>query len=638
MTDATEASDATRLPEIVVISAPGSGTNFFCECLDDLSEVRGLYEVFSANGVYGTLENVVASPHRLAYVLVRSRLDAYISVQKNVSGESGTHTDTSEVRPEIDVDAFLEWAVDLDRWFERMADVLEAMDRPYRILSYDADVNRDKSELLSALSETLRADGIMATVAAQGGRDRFQRQDAATSPFEKVADGERLRAEFVARDLLDYACAEPLAERDARRGLAAELRPRPNTTSPLLPERARLLHIGLPKTGTTALQRTAVRKRDELARAGVLYPRTLTKRHDHLIPTAALMGRRIAEVGGVPEMEHWNDLLARVEADDSRRVWISHEWVCESDDDQVRRFRDELGEALHAVISVRQYGTILASTWQEFLKSTMLHEFEDWASYALTDEQAPDGFTQRQIAAFHRRSQQGRIVERWARILGRDRVTVVVVDPDHRDQQTDAFEDMLGLERGMLGAEESGAVANRSMTVEETALMLALNRAYADPDSALEKRHGRLPIALSRELLTRTPGADERKLTLPRWAAELADVESARHADEIEATGVRVIGDLDALRTASKSTDDTRHNASADVPLDAAVRAARAIAEEAVKRAHAVEQEHRPDERARVDDVPAAELAKEVARRARGRARRALRRVASKSRPEEESP
>ncbi|WP_029149321.1 hypothetical protein [Microbacterium indicum] len=345
----------------------------------------------------------------------------------------------------------------------------------------------------------------------------------------------------------------------------------------LLPERSRLLHIGLPKTGTTALQRTAVARHGALKRAGVLYPRGLTNRHDHLMPVASLMGMRLAETDGVPGPEHWSDLRRRVDSETERRVWISHEWIAESDDDQARRFRDELGEDLHVVVSVRQFGSILTATWQEFLKTTMLHTFDDWLAYTLTDRPAPDPHTRWQVKHVAMRAEQGAIVERWARVVGADNVTVVVVDPAHRDNLTGAFEGMLGLPAGMLDVADDGGVANRGMTVGEASLMLALNEAYEAPETSFEKRKGRLPIALPQAILERRPRGDEAVLALPGWAADLADAASRRHADEIAATGVRVVGDLDALRIASRATDAPHHNDATDVPVDVAVAVARGI-------------------------------------------------------------
>ncbi|WP_221585421.1 hypothetical protein [Microbacterium sp. G2-8] len=657
-------TDGASLPEVVVLSAPRNGTNYFCECLDGLPEVVGLYEIFNPGGVYGTgrenllpalvqaadvragsetdpelirffreqreealsalaeavrhtgrgvlaykvfpsqvehdaLIGLLSAPHRRAMFLVRDRLSVYVSYRKALLAESWKHTDTSGIRPEIDADDFLAWSRENDVWFERIADALDGIGKGYRVLSYARDVDRPKGELLRDVRATLAAEGLRVTLPTTEPRQRFQRQDVRVGPFDKIANGDAVRAELTARGELEYALGEPLADRDGTRGLTSATPPTADEIGEnplLLPERARLLHIGLPKTGTTALQRTAVRLRGPLLRAGVVYPRTLTKRHDHLIPAAALMERKLAETNGVPGREHWDDLMSTIDADDERRIWISHEWISESDEAQVRRFRDELGDRVHVVVSVRPFGTILTSTWQEFLKSTMLHDFESWVEYVLTDRAAPDSHTRWQVAHLAKRASQGDIVERWARIVGPENVTVVVVDPAHRDQLTDAFEDMLGLDRGFLKAEDDGSVANRSMTVEEASVMLALNRAYADPASPLTKRQGRLPMRLPHALLGRTPGPGERKLTLPRWAAEIADARSAAQADQIDAAGVRVVGDLEVLRSPSRATGDAAHNSAPDVPVDTAVRASIGLVEDADIRAR-VEIDRLTDER-----------------------------------------
>lgn len=398
------------------------------------------------------------------------------------------------------------------------------------------------------------------------------------------------------------------------------------TTSPLLPERARLLHVGLPKTGTTALQHTAVKARRQLSEAGVLYPATLTAQPHHLLPAAALMDRRVSITGGVPGPEHWRDLKERIEADESRRIWLSHEWICESDLEQAQRFRDELGERLHVVVSVRQYGTLLTSTWQEFLKSRMIHDFEEWLEFVLTDREAADTGSRWQVEHTHKRTQQDEIVRRWAQAVGPENVTVVVVDPSQRSQLTDAFEDLLGLQRGMLSRQDAGSTSNRSMTVEEARLMLGLNRAYAADESPLPKQQQRLPVELPRLLLNRAPDAHERKLAMPTWAAEIADERGRTHADGIERTGVRVIGDLDALRVPTRATDVPDHNRADAVPVEAAVRAAEAIALAVRKERQQDDADGGSDDAdsPQVDDTRAVDLAKEVARRAADRVKRRL--------------
>lgn len=49
----TGSSSTERPAEVVVIAAPRTGTNFFCECLGEFPEIVGMYEIFNPAGVYG---------------------------------------------------------------------------------------------------------------------------------------------------------------------------------------------------------------------------------------------------------------------------------------------------------------------------------------------------------------------------------------------------------------------------------------------------------------------------------------------------------------------------------------------------------------------------------------------------------
>jgi len=70
----------------------------------------------------------------------------------------------------------------------------------------------------------------------------------------------------------------------------------------------------------------------------------------------------------------------------------------------------------------------------------------------------------------------------------------------------------------------------------------------------------------------RTPSADEQRLVTPDWALDAAAEAGNRSADVIAASGVRVIGDLDALRTRIP-TEAGSADIPTQLPIDAAVEA-----------------------------------------------------------------
>lgn len=336
-------------------------------------------------------------------------------------------------------------------------------------------------------------------------------------------------------------------------------------TVPTLPRGARLLHIGIPKTGTTALQRAAAENRSVLLQHGVCYPgRTV----NHREAVCALMGRPFGWRGAgesVPAMGHWNRVRAELDAHPDCRGFVSHEFASECTDEQARKFHDAFGADLHVVVTLRGFAHLLGSSWQQYVKAGRRRAFRPWLTDILADEPQTDGAN-----AFYRRNDQGAVVDRWVRLVGPERLTVVIVDKNRPGQLTDAFEDLLGLPRGMLGADQGGLDSNRALSWPEVELLRRLNVAarksqltWGDYDQLV--RAG----GVARLLQNRRPQPDEPMVRLPRWAAEQATRRAHTYAEAVDATGCRVVGDLDTLSDPVPAEEALP--ARPDVPIDAAV-------------------------------------------------------------------
>lgn len=307
----------------------------------------------------------------------------------------------------------------------------------------------------------------------------------------------------------------------------------------LLPDRARLLHIGLMKTGTTGLQNAASGLREELLARGVRYPGTSL---NHRTALTAVMGRGWGW-NTAPQPEAWEALRAEIEAETERRVWVGHEFLSECDDDLARRFLDRLGERTHVVVTLRNYASVLPSAWQQTMKGGRTGTFEDWLKIMLAENPKMDATIRSQ-----RRLDQGEVVQRWARVFGPENVTVVVVDKSTPNLLFDAFEEMLGLEPGLLSTFElDGYASNRSMSVEETALLRAVNAGLRHEVSWTEYRWWLRYGVAGHMLGERGPGEHDTRLVLPTWAARRAAERSARFVEQIDGSGVRVVGDLGLL-------------------------------------------------------------------------------------------
>ena len=334
-----------------------------------------------------------------------------------------------------------------------------------------------------------------------------------------------------------------------------------------LPERTRLFHIGIPKSGTTSLQVAAAANRRDLLRQGVLYPGTKVNQRGAVL---GFMGRSWGwDKGGAttPPRERWDALMAEIEADESHRVFFGHEFASEANKETARGFVESIGERCHVLITLRSFGAILPSAWQQFVKAGTTTGFDDWLRAVLADP--PDRSVTRR---FHRRNDQGGVVRRWAKVAGPDRVTVIVSDSRQPELLTNGIEQLLDLQPGTLADDDlDGYTANRGLTTAESELFLALNRAIEPYDVDWEDYERIVRFGAQRRLMEDPASAGER-LILPEWAAIRAAERGAEFADQIAASGVRVIGDLAALADQPSSRPLTDESV-ATVPVDMAAEA-----------------------------------------------------------------
>jgi hypothetical protein len=305
-----------------------------------------------------------------------------------------------------------------------------------------------------------------------------------------------------------------------------------------LPERARLFHVGIPKSGTTSLQMAASNARDELRRHGVLYPGKVMNQR---LPVLSFMGRRWGWKD-VPDPKFWNRLMAEIEEETRRRIWFGHEFASEANEEMAKRFADAIGPNCHVVVTLRSPGAILPSAWQQYIKAGVAIPFDEWLEAVIADPP-----NRKVTKGFHDRNNQSLVVRRWAGAVGADRVTVIVLDKKRPELLFNSFERLLGLPIGLLKAPELGGFAsNRGLTVPEVELFLELNKLIRPHDVEWDEFERIVRNGSLRRIMD-SRSADEPKPQLPEWAVERASELGTLYAKEIAETGVQVIGDLDLL-------------------------------------------------------------------------------------------
>jgi hypothetical protein len=326
-------------------------------------------------------------------------------------------------------------------------------------------------------------------------------------------------------------------------------RPRPPMT------RRVVLHVGLPKTGTTYLQTVLAHHRDALRETGVLYP--------FVRPQAMFLGA--VEVRGSREKfgltaedvaGTWQALCDRVLSHAGTSV-ISHEILGGAEPDEIAAALAPLaGIEVDVVVTARDLGRQATAHWQEEVKLGDTRSFAELERDQLRAD-VPEGARPH----FWHAQDYAAALRRWATAVPAERVHLVAGPPPGAppDVLWHRFAEACGVSQEADAVVDADAVApaNRSLTTEAIALLREVNRQL---DGRLTPReHARL---VKRELaegrLAERPG------TPPRTPASLADVlmpAAAAWRSEVEAGRYAVHGSLDDLTPVLAGSGDPHPDA-----------------------------------------------------------------------------
>lgn len=325
-----------------------------------------------------------------------------------------------------------------------------------------------------------------------------------------------------------------------------------------------VVHIGLMKSGTTFLQGRLGANRQDLDAHGVLFPGPSWRRHVNAVQD--LMGSSGATAGA------WDSLTQQVNAYPGTAV-ISMEYLAMAGPRAIRIIGRSFGDAdLRIVVGARDLGRTVPAMWQEAVKNRSVLGFHEYVE-GIRDE-AENG------RRFWRQQQAARIVTRWAEHLGPARVHVVTVPPPSAPGEVlwDRFSEVAGIPARPSWNEAPRA--NESLGAASALLMRRLNELTADLPVKAYKRRVK---AVGKHLLPAHRGAEQPiGFTVPDWLRQ----EATRIREEISASGVHVVGELDDLTPLDVPGVDPA-TVDAEAELDAALAALEAVLRQSKRiRAH----------------------------------------------------
>ena len=321
------------------------------------------------------------------------------------------------------------------------------------------------------------------------------------------------------------------------------------------PHRRVVLHVGLPKTGTTYLQAVLAHHRDALRETGVLYP--------FVRPQAMFLGavevRGSREKFGLSSEDvagTWQALCDRVLAHEGTSV-ISHEILGGAEPDEIAAALAPLaGIDVDVVVTARDLGRQATAHWQEEVKLGDTRSFAELEHDQLRAD-VPEG----ERPHFWHAQDYASALRRWTTAVPAERVHLVGGPPPGAapDVLWRRFAEACGISQEADAVVDAQLVApaNRSLTTEAIALLRQVNR---ELDGRLTPReHARLVKRdLAEGRLADRPG------TPPRTPAALGDVltpAAAAWRSEIEASGHPVHGSLDDLTPVLAGPDDPHPDA-----------------------------------------------------------------------------
>lgn len=377
-----------------------------------------------------------------------------------------------------------------------------------------------------------------------------------------------------------------------------------------LPDGGRFLHIGLPKTGTTALQGALNRARPELEALGV--HNVSSNRHEMRVGQVA--AGALADFWGKQWNDRWTALATDFRTSSARCTFWSSESLSHTTGDRIGYLRDQLGADTHVVATLRPLAPLLVSQWQQALRRRGTKPLEVWMQRqfaAVTPEGELQSEPEQFLPVLHRFS-LARLVEEWGRGFGEERVILVVPDLADRQRNFRVFESLMGVGEVLTPSAED----NASLPYPEAEMLRHFNRAYTANGGDHPTWMQTIAVGARQAMRDYTRLTERHPIQAPRWVAERANEYTRAWIDQITDSDITVVGDL-----ADLLVDPADYAEQVEVPTEVAVESAGRMmqvgfAAALEHSARTVEATTEPAEQNPLGQVGGRELVRELGRRA----------------------
>jgi hypothetical protein len=293
------------------------------------------------------------------------------------------------------------------------------------------------------------------------------------------------------------------------------------------------VHIGLPKTGTTYLQRALWHNKEVLGEEGLLLPGRHRRRH--LLASLDLRGDPRLKARGGDVSAPWDDLVQETLAWDGD-VLISHEFFGAASPAQVQRAVDSFpGADVHVLITAREMVGLTISRWQEYVRNGGTRAIDDYPAhhedYSPMNEWGWGSFDLADI------------LERWGSVVPHERIHVLPMTPGDADptELLRRFLTVLGYADTIVEMPEEQV--NAGLGVVEVELLRRISPLMTDFRSAADRGNWIRGYLAAPEVM---PSLGEKFRPSDERVAEL-EARGARAIEALGEGGYDVVGDLSVL-------------------------------------------------------------------------------------------
>lgn len=315
-------------------------------------------------------------------------------------------------------------------------------------------------------------------------------------------------------------------------------------TLPTMEANGLLLHIGVFKTGTTALQSAFWSKRDRLLELNVLFRGPQSWRYISLMNLYKRTGRRAD--GETVRM--WDQLEQSVHGHQGR-AFVSSEGMCSANDEQAADLVKRLaaGRPTKVLITARSIGELLPSQWQQFLKRGQTTDWENWLHEVLAEPRDTS-------LPFWRRFTFPEQVQRWASVVGAENVILVTIDKADPGRAIRVAEHLVGVPVGTVTLDPT-LRSNPSMSYTEAEFLRNVNMLLIK-DGVEYPQYRNLVRRGAFADVNRVDDAKSNPIPTPQWAVDAACREGMDQAALLSGSPGWIVGDLTTLgRCAPGSAD-----------------------------------------------------------------------------------